>query len=91
MAKYRKKPVVVEAQQWHPDSLIEKPGVGVPDKQGVVWQYDAKGIVFRGVIVNASNKDFVYPGYWIVTDVKMGQIFAVDTERFEQTYEKIED
>jgi hypothetical protein len=91
MAKYRKKSITVLAEQWDPDSLTEQPGVGVPDKHGVVWQYDTKGTVWRGVIVDAPNKDFVYPGYWIVTDVKRGQIFAIDPETFEQTHEKVED
>lgn len=91
MAKYRKKPIVVEAEQWNPDNFIEQPGVGVPDKHGVVWQYDTERTVWRGVIVDAPNKPFVYPGYWIVTDVKTGQISALDPETFEQTHEKVED
>ena len=77
MPKYRKKPVVVEAEQWFPGK----------DVDGVVWYTWLDG---KGRIHTLEGEMVVSPGDWVVTGVK-GEKYAVKPDIFEQTYEPIEE
>jgi hypothetical protein len=54
MAKFRKKPVVIEATQWFPGTLMD----GVVERDGV------------GVIKTLEGDMVASPGDWIITGVK---------------------
>jgi len=89
MAKYRKKPIVVEATQWDPDSLIEQPPPHTPDRLGVIWQYDAMGQVASGLIETLEGVHIVSIGNWIITGIA-GEKYPCKPDIFKATYEKIE-
>lgn len=88
MAKYRKKPIVIEATQWDPDSLTEQPKPHEPDKLGVIWHYDPEGKLFNGFIETLEGGHSVSIGDWIITGVK-GEKYPCKPDIFEQTYEKV--
>ncbi len=78
--KYRKKPVVIEAEQWkepqgnHP--------LGEPDRLGVY----AEGNTFY--INTLEGRHIVTPNDWIITGVK-GETYPCKPDIFEKTYEKV--
>ena len=81
MEKYRKKPIVIEAEQFI------TPGYGdgnIPD--GVYFHTEGnKGRFFVDTLegsLNVSDKD------WIITGVK-GEKYPCKPDIFEQTYEKV--
>lgn len=74
MNKFRKKPVVIEAEQWFPGSNI----------RGVEYE---GGEDHRATIITLEGIMIVSPGDWIVTGIK-GEKYAVKPEIFEATYEK---
>lgn len=101
MGKYRKRPVVVEATQWHengdhPDDGVEK-GAGTEGK--VVRRYrhplvsgdsmcaQCKGDMHvHGWIETLEGGHIVCPGDWIITGVK-GERYPCKPDIFDATYE----
>jgi hypothetical protein len=75
MAKYRKKPVIIEAFQWfkHGDSEI-------------VEIYDGD----VGWIETLEGGHKVNPGDWIITGIN-GEHYSCKPDIFEKTYEKVEE
>ena len=82
MAKYRKKPVIIEAIQWN--------GTITPDVRRF---FGSKRIVTQGIcllirtlegIMKANPRDYVIRG------VK-GELYPCKSDIFNQTYEKIEE
>ena len=84
MAKYRKKPVVIEAEQFHVDRE--------PWPEGVEEDYEREGL--QGVAGNARFYGMktlegwyqVTPLDWIITGVK-GERYPCKPDIFEATYE----
>jgi len=76
MAKYRKKPVVIDAEQWEPGKHVE----------GVI--VNEAGIPPR--IVTAEGPLQVSPGDWIITGVK-GERYPCKPDVFALTYEPADD
>jgi len=78
MAKYRKKPVIIEATQWHEgdDPLL---GMNVSNKGPK--EYSACNE--RGIIVDVLDGD------WIVTDDE--HVYVCYPENFEKNYEIVDD
>lgn len=77
MAKFRKKPVVIEASQWfkhgdHP-AVFELPA-GYPTDGRAAW------------VPTLEGGHVVTPGDWIITGVK-GENYPCKPDIFEQTYE----
>ena len=72
--KFRKRPVVIEAQQWFPGRPID--GVVVP----------GDGIPYVATLEGPFN---VSPGDWIITGVR-GEKYPCKPDIFEATYEKAE-
>lgn len=87
MPKYRKKPIVIKAEQWLPEE-IETPKPKEPDRFGVVWEYDAHGQVARGSIETLEGNYTVTIGDWIIIGVK-GEKYPCKPDIFEQTYELV--
>lgn len=80
MAKYRKKPIVVEAEQWFPDKPVE--GVIFP-----AFQQD-KSLANCGGIITLEGKHIVSPGDWIITGVKKEK-YPCKPDIFAETYEMV--
>ncbi len=79
MAKYRKKPVVIEAVQWfkhgdHPAVLVHPLQLNSP----------------KGLLLTLEGEMKVKPGDWIITGVK-GECYPCKPDIFEQTYELVEE
>lgn len=86
MPKYRKKTVIIAAQQWspdHPHPAVEYPIPG-HEKQTI-------GSCHRyGRIETAEGEMLVHPGDWIVTHPQ-GGMYPYKNNVFEATYELVED
>lgn len=76
MAKYRKKPVVIEAVQWF--KMGDHPGV---------YEHESAGGL--GEIWTLEGEMTVAPGDWIITGVK-GEQYPCKPDIFEMTYEAAE-
>ena len=106
MRKYRKKPVVIEAQQWFPPGheqhdpsmLVERKGNAVdpPDYRQVGDLY----LAFKGGMPNVGGDD-IYNIRTLEGDMKVspgdwviigvqGEKYACKPDIFEQTYELVE-
>ena len=72
--KFRKKPVIIEANQFHPDALPWPKGV-VKEKQ---YFY----------IETLNGWTYVFPGDWIITDTD-GECYPIKQDIFEATYENV--
>lgn len=82
MAKYRKKPIIVEAQQWYFDVRIK----GVTREIDNTREYPQE----RFFIDTLEGKMEVKPGDWIITGIK-GEKYPCKPDIFKITYEKVED
>jgi hypothetical protein len=78
MPKFRKKPVVIEAEQWFPD--CEVAGVRVHYAQG---KYPI------ALCDTLEGAHMVSPGDWIITGVK-GEKYPCKPDIFAMTYEPVE-
>lgn len=85
MTKYRKKPIVVEAEQWFPPDW-EGHYSKYANRLGVYWEEWGKE--FRINTLEGSHK--VSSGDWIITGVK-GEKYPCKPDIFEITYELVED
>ncbi len=96
MAKYRKKPVVIEASQWfkhgeHPAvretsyaEIAKLLGTSGCSKEPPYWSWQA-----MGVIDTPEGAHAVIPGDWIIKGVK-GEFYPCKNDIFLATYEKVE-
>lgn len=76
MAKYRKKPIIVEAEQWDGNHHID----------GIIY-----GRTHYEPYVETLEGDMrVRPGDWIITGVK-GERYPIKDEIFKLTYELVTD
>lgn len=87
MAKFRKKPVVIEAEQyWPSDEPLPEGVVELPEyiedrlsnSKGRAWIYTLEG------------GQFVTPGDWIITGIK-GEKYPCKPDIFDATYEPVEE
>jgi hypothetical protein len=81
MAKFRKKPVVIEATQWFPGVQID----GV--KQATVL--DSAEKLGWATIPTLEGVMTVSPGDWVITGVK-GEKYPCKPDIFEATYDPVE-
>lgn len=95
MAKYRKKPVVVEAIQWTGRNYTKTldpflgNNWGRADVKEVAWEHeDAEEVV----VWNGLEKIWIPcpVGHWIIRGIK-GEFYPCDPEAFEQSYEPMGD
>lgn len=91
MAKYRKKPVVVEAEQWFPGKNVEGviPLSEAPLVNPILIKETGYPVEQLGYIHTLEGGYIVSPGDWIITGVK-GEKYACKPDVFEKTYEKVE-
>lgn len=80
MAKYRKKPIVIEAEQWFPGAEID----------GVYNGKSVSGMIDMGFIFTPEGEMSAYSGDWIITNIIMGELYVCKQDVFEKTYERVE-
>lgn len=84
MTQFRKKPVVIEATQWHNHG--DHPAV-VPYDPAVSGQH-IKGIGPYGWVKTLEGGHIVNPGDWIITGVK-GECYPCKPDIFAATYDEV--
>ena len=91
--KFRKKPVVIDAQQWfesesHPSvrPLYSTPALG----DLVKCEHCSKIRQAHGWIETLEGGHIVCPGDWIITGVK-GELYPCKPDIFEMTYEPFDE
>ncbi len=89
MPKFRKKPIIIEAEQFLPNSRQE---FHVP--VGVKLWPDEDGLQPRdmswGYIDTLEGRMHVQSGDWIITGVN-GEVYPCKPDIFEKTYERVDD
>ena len=90
MAKYRKKPVVIEATQWF--KMGDHPLVRPPTDKATAGWCKAQGLPegSLGEILTLEGPLFVTPGDYIITGV-VGETYPCKPDIFEMTYEEVTD
>ncbi len=89
MSKFRKKPVVVEAVQWHHG---DPPRAGMtPYSEGTIEQFPHyKGFYFIGPLEGTlEGNHHVSDGDWVITGIQ-GERYPCKPEIFKETYEPCE-
>jgi hypothetical protein len=88
MAKYRKKPVVVDAWYWQGTTLEQATSFlkarGLPN-----WGMGHRNGITGIVIPTLEGDMVVEKGSWIIRGVK-GEFYPCKPDIFQQTYEKVE-
>jgi hypothetical protein len=80
MAKFRKKPVVIEAVQWFK----------LGDHPNVYWYEKDDGVISKYGIPTLEGIMEVTPGDWIITGVK-GEHYPCKPDIFAATYDPVND
>lgn len=91
MAKYRKRPVVIEATRWwkHGDHLaVRAPSKEEMDYHNLLPGY-FRGDGLPGVIDTLEGVHLVTSGDWIITGIK-DEIYPCKDDIFQATYELVE-
>ena len=87
--RFRKKPVVIDAEQWFKrgDNVLVRPyrGDGVPPR---MCPDCGKPLDEHGEIDTLEGVHIVCPGDWIITGVK-GEHYPCKPDIFEATYEAV--
>jgi len=85
MAKFVKKPIVIEAMQWFPDNLeIEKQ---IEGSNLIFSKANEPPICFK--IPTLEGDMYAMPGDWIITGIK-GEKYPCKPDIFEATYDPVE-
>ena len=90
MAKYRKKPVVIEAEQFFPNKLPWPDGIEqypADQQESVTGERQAW---FGWRVQTLEGPLEARPGDWIITGIK-GERYPCKPDIFEATYEQVED
>jgi len=90
MGKYRKKPVVIEAEQWDTYSHVEGVRIthNLPDNSRCGYCLDK--LPNHGWITTLEGGYIVCPGDWIITGVK-GEKYPCKPDIFDATYDRVEE
>lgn len=90
MPKFRKKPVVIEASQWHMDGdhPVVRPLHCVESKKTVYCKQCDYRMPEHGCCPTLEGTHVVCPGDWIITGVK-GEKYPCKPDIFEATYEPV--
>jgi hypothetical protein len=88
MAKYRKKPIVVEAEQFFPGLLLKE---SWPEGVERIGRVPSDPTSLTGFRLKTLEGWFVVSPYdWIITGIK-GEKYPCKPDIFEATYEKVEE
>jgi hypothetical protein len=80
--KFRKRPIVIDAEQWFPDKAVDGVIIG-PYVSGDEQLYEAKCPTLEGIFG-------VTAGDWIITGV-LGEKYPCKPDIFDMTYEAVEE
>lgn len=91
MARYRKKPVVIDAFRWTggPDQTEDPEWIVEAIREGIVWFYTEE----RGTFMQIKTLEGVMqanPGDYIIRGIK-NELYPCKPDIFEHTYEKVDD
>ena len=93
MAKYRKKPIIIEAEQWFRDKEIDEVKLCkqwiddyIPQKTTECYPV----YTYWGEIKTLEGTMKVKEGDWIITGIK-GEKYSCDNDIFQKTYELVEE
>jgi len=86
MAKFRKKPVVVEAVQYAPNMAVLPPGVTEESENG-----DGTGHISAYVTTIHGQKTYVVAGDWIIAEPDGIHFYPCKPDIFAASYEPVED
>jgi hypothetical protein len=91
MARFRKRPVVVQAEQWHPGAAV--PGVLLSEAEDVPSR--SGGVAFtippRPYVVTIHNqRAWLAPGDWVITEPDGVHHYPCKPDVFAATYEPAE-
>ena len=90
MAKYRKKPIVIEAEQWcNLNDVIYARIQPYLNDSNRICEKCHKEVVDHGWIQTLEGGHIVCPGDWIITGIQ-GEYYPCKPDIFEQTYESVE-
>ena len=82
MAKFRKRPVEIEAEQWFPDKTYH----------GVHWEIragDDGEFLHPYVITVHEQRAYLAPGDWIIPEPKAQRFYPCKPDIFAATYEPV--
>lgn len=85
MAKYRKKPVVVEAIQWTGKNTSAVQAFGC----GIRRIFDGRRLVYL-LVPTPKGDSSLHTNDWAIKNAK-GEFYPCNSGIFEQAYEKVED
>jgi hypothetical protein len=89
MVKYRKKQIVIDAEQWWPDDHPQKPEGALPESAFPdVRRWDEKPCY--GEIDTLEGKHVVTPSDWIIIGIE-GEKYPCKDRVFKKTYELVEE
>ncbi len=80
MAKFKRKPKVVTAEQWQPESQMPGVIMARPNPDRDPWM--------RPYLQHDGKLTQLYPGMWILTD-ENGEKEAIRDDEFKKNYEKL--
>ncbi len=87
MPKFKKKPIVIEANQWWPDGHPQRPEDALPEeKMPEVTRWEEKPAY--GWIETLEGGHVVTPGDWIITGIK-GEKYPCKPDIFKGTYDPV--
>lgn len=75
--KYRKKPIIVEAEQWFPDKKLDSVIIDPPTRPYVISIH--------------GQATFISPGDWIITEPDGEHHYPCKPDIFEATYEPVKE
>ncbi len=86
--RFRKRPVVIEAEQFFPDR--DWPAGVVATTNTAVWGPREAPIERIHIIKTMEGPHIVRPGDWVITGIK-GERYPCNNDIFQSTYERVED
>ena len=87
MAKYRKKPVVIEAIQWTGDNINDVVRPFLEEDSNQIIEYSKE----KGLYIHTlEGKMFAQVGDYIIQGIH-GEFYPCKPDIFEQTYEPVEE
>lgn len=83
MTQYRKKPVVITAEQWFPDG---------PTVRGVHWERQSgdDGEFLAPYVTTAHDqRAYLAPGDWVIPEATDGKFYPCKPDVFAKTYDPV--
>lgn len=87
MAKYRKRPIIIEAMQWNGNQDDHALGLFVPHN---LWCRNSEGLPCIKTLESGEGFHIVSAGDWVICGVQ-GEFYPCKPDIFEATYELAED